>query len=143
MITEPQRHKEGTKNTKDSGISEEIEQLARRVIGCAIEVHKVLGPRFLESVYEEALSVELRMHGIPFVRQPLVDVGYKGHHVGAHRLDLLVGEVLVVELKAVEAIDPIYIAQVLSYLKATGNRLGLLINFNVSVLKQGIRRIIL
>jgi len=117
--------------------------LARQVIGAAIEVHRALGPGFLESVYEEALCVELGLRRIPFARQVAVGVAYKGTAVGESRLDLLVGGRLIVELKAAESLLPIHSAQVLSYLRATGNQLALLINFNVPVLKGGIKRIVL
>lgn len=121
-----------------------VNALSYQVVGAALEVHKTLGPGFLESVYEEALCVELRMRNIPYQQQYPVAVQYKDHAVGESRLDLLVGDSLVVELKAVEKFAPIHTAQILSYLKATELRLGLLINFNVVVLKQhGIKRIIL
>lgn len=96
----------------------------------------------MESVYEESLCLELKMRGIPFIRQPQVEIGYKGQCVGEGRLDLIVGNSLIVELKAVEALAPIHSIQVLSYLKATGKKLGLLINFNAPILKDGIKRII-
>ncbi len=121
----------------------EVDQLAHQVIGAAIEVHRVLGPGYLESVYEEALAVELELRGIAFARQVGMAVNYKGKMVGEGRLDFLVGRDLVVELKAVEALAPIHHAQVISYLKATGHSLGLLINFNVRVLKDGLQRIVL
>src|ERR1041385_3980782 len=120
-----------------------IEETASTVIGAAIEVHRHLGPGYLESVYEEAVSVELGLRGIPFTRQSVFAVDYKGHPVGMGRLDLLVAGCLPVELKAVEALAPIHTAQALSYLKATKHRLALLINFNVSVLKDGIKRVVL
>lgn len=106
-------------------------------------MHRVLGPGFLESVYEEALCVELQLRGIPFKRQPVVAVNYKGQLVGEGRLDFLVGDALIVELKAVDALASIHSAQVISYLKMTAHQLGLLINFNVPILKEGIKRIIL
>lgn len=118
-----------------------MSQLTGGVIGAAIEVHRMLGPGFLESVYEEALCVELQLRGIPFRRQPVVAVNYKGHLVGEGRLDLLINNTLIVELKAIENLAPIHEAQVLSYLKMTSHPLALLINFNVRVLKDGIRRI--
>jgi len=121
----------------------ELDRLARDVIGAAIEVHRILGPGFLESVYEVAMCVELGLRGIPFVRQYLSSVDYKGHAVGEHRLDLLVGDVLVVELKAIDALAPVHTAQVMSYLKANGRQLGLSVNFNTPVLRQGIKRIVL
>ena len=120
----------------------EFNQLTGEVIGAAIEVHRVLGPGLLESVYEEALCVELTLRNVPFVRQPHVELVYKGRPVGKGRLDLLVADKLVVELKAVEALNDVHKAQVISYLKTTGYRLGLLINFNVSVLREGIKRIV-
>ena len=122
--------------------STELDQLAHRVIGAAIEVHRVLGPGLLESVYEEALCVELAQRGMGFTRQVPVGVDYKGRRVGEARLDLVVDNRVVVELKAVETIAPIHLAQVLSYLKATELRLALLITFNVTVLRRGIRRLI-
>ena len=122
---------------------EEVELLAYRVIGAALEVHKALGPGFLESVYEEALCIELESQNVPFERQYTVETSYKGRPIGVNRLDFVVGEALIVELKAVDAFSPIHTAQVLSYLKATGFTLGLLINFNVPVLKEGIKRVVL
>ena len=119
------------------------DQLAREVIGAAIEVHRELGPGLLESVYEAALVVELTERRIPFVRQAHTQLKYKGQAIGEGRLDLLVDEVLVVELKSVEALMPVHVAQVLSYLRASSCRLGLLINFNVDVLKNGIKRVVL
>ncbi len=121
----------------------ELNRLSEQVIGAAIEVHRELGPGFLESVYEEALCCELTTRKIAFGRQVVVAVNYKGVMVGENRLDLLVDKRLIVELKAVEEIEPIHRAQVISYLRATGLFLGLLINFNVPVLKDGIRRIVL
>ena len=119
------------------------DQYARQVIGAAIEVHRVLGPGLLESVYEEALCIELTDRGIPFTRQQRIDFDYKGRSIGEGRLDFLVGETVVIELKAVESLKDVHLAQVLSYLRMTGHRLGLLINFNVPVLKKGIRRVVL
>ncbi len=121
----------------------EVDRLARMVIGAAIEVHRQLGPGFLESVYEEALSIELSSREVSFTRQHRIGIQYKGHSIGEGQLDLLIKNVLVVELKAVEALAPIHTAQVISYLKMTGFPLGLLINFNVPILKDGIKRIIL
>lgn len=116
--------------------------LAHAVIGAAIEVHRHLGPGFLESVYEEALCVELADRKIPFERQQEISVLYKDREIGNQRLDLVVGRTLIVELKAVAEFAEIHKAQMISYLKATGLPLGLLINFNVPVLKNGIQRVI-
>ena len=136
-------NRQGAKDAKREEPSEELDRLAYAVIGAVIEVHRVLGPGFLESVYEEALRMELWMQGIPFKSQQVVAVEYKGHMVGEGRLDLLVGDGLIVELKAIETLAPIHSAQLLSYLKMTGYSLGLLINFNVPTLKEGIKRIVL
>ena len=136
---EPERRREGERIEPDA----ELDRLAQEVIGAAIEVHRVLGPGFLESVCEEALCVELALRGIAFAKQSPVAVVYKGHPIGEGRLDLLVAGKLVVELKTVDALAPIHAAQLISYLKATGRCLGLLINFNVPVLKDGIKRIVL
>ncbi|MBW4595944.1 MAG: GxxExxY protein [Brasilonema angustatum HA4187-MV1] len=124
-------------------LEEEVERLAYRVIGAAIEAHRVLGPGFLESVYQQALEVEFRMRGIPYKPQYPVTVNYKGYPVGEGILDFLIGDVLIVELKAVENLSPVHEAQVISYLKMTKHPLALLINFKVPVLKEGIKRIIL
>ena len=124
-------------------LSDEVERLAYAVIGAAIEVHRVLGPGFLESVYHQALKLEFQMRGIPHKSKHPVAINYKGHQVGEGELDFIVGDILVVELKAVEKLSPINEAQVISYLKTTKHPLGLLINFNVPVLKEGIKRIIL
>jgi GxxExxY protein len=121
----------------------ELDRLAHLVIGAAIEVHRCLGPGFLEAVYEEALCVELERRQIRFGRQVVIAVNYKGHPVGESKLDVLIDERLIVELKAVETILPVHTAQLMSYLKATGLNLGLLINFNVPYLKGGIKRVIL
>jgi GxxExxY protein len=123
--------------------NENLDRLAHDVIGAAIEVHRNLAPGFLESVYEEALCIELDLREIPFERQVNHGIDYKGHRVGDGQLDIVVGKRLVVELKAVESLAPIHTAHVISYLKATGCQLALLINFNVSVLKEGIKRVIL
>jgi len=117
--------------------------LAYAVIGAALEVHRVLGPGYVESVYEKALKIELEMRSIPFSPQQVVTVEYKGQQIGEGRLDLLVDNSLVVELKAVEALLPVHSMQLHSYLKATGHKLGLLINFNVPLLRDGTKRVIL
>jgi GxxExxY protein len=117
--------------------------LAHQVIGAALEVHSVLGPGYLESVYENALCLELELREVPFLRQQMIPVHYKTRPVGEGRLDLLAGGVLAVELKAVEMLMPIHSMQLHSYLKATNHKLGLLINFNVNLLKNGIKHIVL
>ena len=120
-----------------------IEEAANKAIGAAIEVHRHLGPGYLESVYEDALAVEFGLRDIPFSRQVVFTLDYKGHQVGEGRIDFLVNDCLIVELKAVEALAPIHTAQAISYLKATKRRLALLINFNVPVLKAGLKRVAL
>ncbi len=120
-----------------------IEEAANKAIGAAIEVHRHLGPGYLESVYEDALAVEFGLRDIPFSRQVVFTLDYKGHQVGEGRMDFLVNDCLIVELKAVEALAPIHTAQAISYLKATKRRLALLINFNVPVLKAGLKRVAL
>jgi GxxExxY protein len=122
---------------------ERLDCLAHAVIGAAIEVHRLLGPGYLENFYQEALEVELKLRGIQFVPQRPVSVSYKGHPVSEGRLDFLIDGVLIVELKAVDALADIHKAQVISYLKATKLHLGLLINFNVTMLKNGLKRVIL
>ena len=118
-----------------------INQLSYQVIGAAMEVHRALGPGLLESAYEECLCKELELRGLPFERQRPLPVTYKGLHLDAgYRIDVLVENRIVLELKAVETLLPIHEAQLLTYLKLGGWQLGLLINFNVEVLKDGIRR---
>jgi len=122
--------------------SSRLDDLARRVIGAAIEVHRHLGPGFVELVYEEALAVELCLREIPFERQPALRVTYKGHRVGDGRPDFMVGGSLVVEVKAVVNLLPVHNAQVLSYLKASHSQLGLLLNFKEAMMRKGIRRVV-
>ncbi len=118
--------------------------LTSQVIGLAIEVHRGLGPGLLESAYEECLSHELREHGVPYKRQVPLQVVYKSVKLDCgYRMDLVVDERLVVELKTVERLLPVHEAQLLTYLKLSGLRTGLLLNFNTPVLKDGIRRMVL
>jgi GxxExxY protein len=119
----------------------ELNRITREVIGAAIEVHRALGPGHLEPVYENALIIELAERGIPFETQFPVSVYYKNHPVGLGKVDLLVADLVIVEIKSVDTLAPIHTAQLISYLKITGKKLGLLINFNVRVLKDGIKRI--
>jgi GxxExxY protein len=117
--------------------------LTERIIGCAIEVHRALGPGLLESAYVEALCVELEAAGLRVRRQVSVPLNYKGRCVGEYRVDLLVEDAVVVEVKAVERYDPVHHAQLLTYLRLTGKRVGLLINFNRPVVHDGVRRVVL
>lgn len=121
----------------------EINRLTDLIIGAAIEVHKALGPGLLESAYEECLCHELRLRNIPFERQVDVPVSYKGLQLDcSYRLDICVQKIVILELKSVDALIPIHEAQLLTYLKLTGITTGLLVNFNVPVLKLGLKRIV-
>jgi GxxExxY protein len=121
----------------------EFDELSQRVIGLAIEVHRELGPGLLESAYEECLAYEFSQAGISFKRQVPQPVRYKGRTLDCgYRLDFVVERRLVIELKAVEQILPIHEAQLITYLKLSGIHVGLLINFNVAVLKHGLRRFV-
>lgn len=121
-----------------------INEVSQAVIGAAIEVHRALGPGLLESAYEQCLSHELSLRKIPFERQKPLHVDYKGVRLECgYRLDFLVAGTVVVEVKAIEALLPIHQAQLLSYLKLGGWKLGLLINFHAPLLREGIKRVVL
>jgi GxxExxY protein len=120
----------------------ELKALTTAVIGAAIEMHKRLGAGLDEATYENALDIELRVRDIPFERQVWIDVEYRGEVVGRRRLDFLVGDRLIIEVKAVAQLSPLHKAQLYTYLKLTGLQLGLLINFDVQILKDGIKRVI-
>jgi GxxExxY protein len=121
---------------------EESERLATLVTGAAIEVHKELGPGHPETVYEEARCHELDLRQIPYLRQVPVTIRYKGKDVGKNWIDLRVGDRLIVELKSIEHFSDVHIAQCNAYLAATRQRLALLINFKVALLKRGIKRVV-
>jgi GxxExxY protein len=122
----------------------EINEVTRAIIGAAIEVHRTLGPGLLESVYEECLARELTLRQIPFERQKALSLEYKGLTLECgYRLDLLVAEMVVVEVKAVDMVPRITEAQLLTYMKLGGWKVGLLINFHVPVLSKGIKRLVL
>lgn len=134
-------HHGGTENTEMELVSQEITD---KIIGAAIEVHRVLGPGLLESAYEECLCHELELRGLAFQRQVQLPVRYKEVLLNCgYRLDLVVAEAVVVELKAVERLEPVHESQLLTYLRLSQLRVGLLINFNVALLKQGIVRRVL
>ncbi len=119
------------------------ERLTGEIIGAAIEVHRHLGPGLLESTYQACLSRELELRGVPFEYEKPRPLEYKGVRLDwGYRLDLLVANSVVVEVKSVEALAPIHEAQLLTYLKLTGVKIGLLLNFNVVVLKSGLRRLV-
>jgi GxxExxY protein len=118
--------------------------LSERVIGLAIDVHRALGPGLLESAYEECLCLELRQAEIGHARQVPLPIIYKGVRLDCgYRLDIVVGEALILEIKAVEQLLPIHDAQILTYLRLSGHRAGLLLNFNTALLKNGVRRFVL
>ncbi len=120
------------------------DELSKLIIGAAIEVHKQLGPGLLESAYEECLAYEFRLRQIPFERQKPLPVVYKGVKLECgYRLDFLVGDLVIVELKSVADFNPVHEAQVITYLKLSQLKLALLLNFNVRLMKDGIKRIIL
>lgn len=121
----------------------DINKTTELVIGAAIEVHRHLGPGLLESAYEECLCEELSLRKIPFKRQVALPVAYKGKKLDiGYRVDLLVNDEVVVELKTVESILPIHEAQTLTYMRLGGWQVGLILNFNVTVLKNGIKRLV-
>ena len=129
---------------KDGGRTLVFDDGTKEIIGAAIEVHKDLGPGLLESVYEVCLCSELAERGIAFQRQVSLPVAYKGRKLDAGlRIDLLVEDRVVVELKSVEALLPLHEAQLLTYLKLTGKKVGLILNFNVSRMTDGILRRVL
>ena len=120
------------------------EKLTQEVIGCAIEVHRVLGPGLLEATYEQCLARELSLHDIPFKLQVPIPIEYKGVKLDCgYRIDILVRDKLIVELKSAEKILPIHEAQIFTYMKLSSITVGLIINFNVTILKQGIKRFVL
>lgn len=123
-------------------VPREAERWGKELLDAAFEVHTVLGPGFLEWVYEDALCHECTLRKIPFERQKLMVVPYKDLIIEGQRLDMVVGGAVVVEVKTADAIHPIHQAQLLAYLKATSLRLGFVINFNVTRLKDGIRRVV-
>jgi GxxExxY protein len=126
----------------DAGVGDDIEALAAAVIGAAIEVHRELGPGMPELSYKLALSYELGLRGIPYQLEVPLPITYKGKPVGETRIDILVAGKLVLELKAVESLTAVHKAQLLTYLQLTKLKLGVLINFNVPLLKDGIKRVI-
>ena len=129
-------------NRVPSDLAAHIEGVMERVIGAAIEVHRHLGPGFLEATYHRALCIELEERGMTFKADRRVEVTYKGHQITGQKLDLVVESCVIVEIKAVSQLEEIHGAQLVAYLKATGLRAGLLMNFNKPVLKAGLRRIV-
>jgi len=135
-------HHGDTETRREIGLLSEA--LTEGIIGAAIDVHQQLGPGLLESVYEECMCRELRLRNIPFLAQVELPIVYKGLETGGkYRIDLIVADEVVVELKAVERLLSVHEAQLLTYLKLTGKKVGLIINFNVPVLHRGIVRRVL
>ena len=124
-------------------LSGQDDPLTRKIIACAIEVHKRLGPGLLEKLYQEAMVVEMELSGLKVEKNMKVPVEYKGKFIGEYFIDILVEDKVILELKSVERHDPIFEAQILSYMKLTGKKIGLLINFNSKMVKDGIKRFVL
>jgi GxxExxY protein len=123
--------------------SDDLDRLSKDVIGAAIEVHRVLGPGLLESAYEDCLAWELTQKGLRVMRQTSIPVRYKELRIDeGYRADMLINEAVILELKCVDSFQPIHTAQVLTYLKMTGLKLGLLLNFKVDVMRNGIKRVV-
>jgi GxxExxY protein len=132
---------ENTKGPKHENEEENMfEDLSRRIIGAAIEAHRALGPGFLENIYEEALKIEFGEHSLHYDSQKEVKIEYLGEQIGSHRIDIIVENEIIVELKAVKQLLDIHFAQILSYLKAANLRVGLLLNFAKPTLE--IRRVV-
>ncbi len=130
-------------NARTAPIPLEVEDIGYRVIGCGQTVHKILGPGFKEVIYQRAFCLELDAQGLGFECEKKILVPYKDQLIDGHRLDLVIAGVVIVELKAIPRITELHRKQVLSYLKATGLRLGYVMNFNAEVLKDGTRRVVL
>lgn len=126
-----------------STLPAETEDLITRVIGCCIDVHRALGPGLLESPYCRAVGLEFDHRGIPYIREKEVEVLYREEVLCWHRLDFVVGDQLVLEIKSVEHLNPVHRAQIMNYMRLAKLRAGLLMNFNVAVLQDGIKRIVL
>ena len=125
-----------------SVLSPELDDLITRIIGCVIRVHRELGPGFLESIYAAALAFELQAAQIHYEREKAVTVHYRGLAISGQRVDFIVADSVILEIKAATRIDPIFEAKLISYLRTTGIKVGLLINFNVPLVKDGIRRLV-
>ena len=138
------RHEGGLRPLRiRSSLPPQVDLVVTRTIGCAIAVHRALGPGFLELIYRKAMCVELAAQRLSFVSERSINVMYRGVAITGQRLDLLVESCLIVELKCVERFDDIHRLQVISYLRTTGLRAALLVNFKVPVLRRGLMRIVL
>jgi GxxExxY protein len=118
-------------------------EITDKILGCAIEVHRVIGPGLPEAACENALCIELQLRGISFERQRGFSVYYKGHHISEHRPDLIVANQVVVEVKSIERFAPVHHAQMLTYLRVASMQVGLILNFNSATMREGTRRIVL
>jgi GxxExxY protein len=134
---------EGHRMRVASPLSADAERVMTATIGCAMAVHRALGPGFLESIYRKAMCIELEANGLYFEQERAVAVMFRGTPIKGQRIDLIIGNAIVVELKAVARLDAVHRAQLISYLRTTKLRGGLLINFRVPLLKQGIVRVVL
>jgi GxxExxY protein len=138
------KHEEHKDHKDHEGLPETVEALARTVIDAGLKVHRSLGPGLLESAYEHCLAHELQARGLSLKRQLALPIVYEGLTLDAgYRLDLLVEDTIVVEVKTVEALTRLHEAQLLTYLRLSGRRLGYLMNFNVTLFKQGLRRLLI
>jgi GxxExxY protein len=135
MTTEPQSHRDRELDA--------LEPITRRIIGAAVEVHRALGPGLPERVYEKALRIEFDLRGIRYTTQVSIAAVFKGHLLGQYRVDLVVEDAVVVEVKSVTALLPVHEGQVLTYLRLTKKRVGLLINFHERAVVEGVRRLAL
>jgi GxxExxY protein len=131
------------RNLPSKSPSMQDDPLTRKIIACAIEVHKKLGPGLLEKLYKEAMMIELELNGLRAQKNVQTPVEYKGKPIGDYYIDLLVEDSVILELKSVERHDPVFEAQILSYMRLTGKKVGLLINFNSKMVKDGIKRFVL
>ena len=121
----------------------EVEELVTRMIGCLIAVHRTLGPGLLESIYSRAIGLELTAEGIPFEREVQIPVNYREQLLCVQRLDIVVASKIVLEVKSVERLNPVHLAQILNYLRISKLNVGFLVNFNVPVLQDGLKRVVL
>jgi len=121
----------------------ELRELTEQIIGCAMEVHRHLGPGLLEAAYEAALRLELAFQKVNFERQKILPVEYKGRYIGNYRVDILVENKVVMQLKSVSHFDPVFSAQIMNYMRLGGFKVGLLVNFNSRLLGEGIKRFVL
>lgn len=133
-MDQPQRH-------RDTEL-DQINRITERIIGCAIEVHRVLRCGLFEAIYRSALAIEFDVAGLSFIREVSVPAVYKGRLLGSYRLDFMVEDLVIVEVKSVERMSPVFETQVITYLGLTRKRVGLLINFNSRLLKDGVQRFI-